>query len=1203
MPTYPWQRKYHWVEPAARRKEQKGHPLIGQAFHAAHSGDIIFQQQVSKESPAWLADHRVFQTMVMPGVAYLEMALAAGKQIFGTDTLTLSDFVMQQAMDWPDENQARTIQFVLQPEEANEYHFQIFSQATESPNTTVSSLWTRHATGQIRPATQDVTGTAALSLYALQAQFKHEISADLIYRGELEREIDLSANFWATERLWREETSCLSKISLPAALLREAGAYQMHPVLLEACFLALTVAYPEKYGRRTYVPFGVEHLHWNAYAGTEMWCHAELHPTVEDEPALLKADLRLFTPDGRLILVMAGVLVKIATRQAMLSARKAAWQHWLYQVSWQAQQSVAHTALTGHWLILADQLLGAKLGRLLASSGANFTLLFVGEQRTSIAPDSFSVNPADPDAFRIILSGLPALQGVINCWSLDNPQYLRDDTDLERILILHNTTILHLVQALTALPAPPRLWLVTQGAQAVDGSPVQDAVAASGWGSGKVIALEHLELKCTQIDLDPDVSADTQAEMLLSELRSEAAYPLEDQVAFRHQKRYVARLEQSSTQTGEIRFRNDSSYLLTGGLGGLGLKVARFMAEHGAGSLVLVGRNAAQPAVRTELAEIEAFGAHLRIVQADVSDKDQMAQVLGQISSEHPLRGILHLAGVLDDALLQHQNPERFAKVLAPKAMGAWHLHTLTLGHELDFFVLFSSVTALLGAAGQANYAAANAFLDGLAGYRRAQGLPALSINWASWTEVGMSARLGLDERLIQKGEGVIPPAQGLAALAHLISAQAETKVPIGVLPIAWPRFFSQHQEVPAFLTKLSPARGTNKPRISFREQLAATPSQEREAFLEKLVQEQVLKVLGLDPSVDLDPETGFFSLAMDSLNSIEIRNQLQTRLACTLPTTLLFDYPTPKALVAYLAQMLFATTEVPGQAANGIQHSTLAPLQPHGSRPPLFFVPGILGMVFDLAPLARQLGKEQPFYGLRSLGLDEDVTPYKQINQIAAHHIKALQAVQPQGPYFLGGHSFGGKVAFEMAQQLQEQGHEIALLAIVDSCVPVIGDEKEAAHWDEAKFIATLAAYYENIFGQKLALAESHSLSPDKQLDQLIDQLAKANPKLKQSRSEVRRILEVYKGNMLSYSEYIPKIFHPTQITLLRAASVGEFDFLPDEDFTLKDPFWGWTKVADNTRSIDLHLIPGNHFTMMNLPNVQVLAERLQTCLAQLYQ
>ncbi|MCP4699362.1 MAG: amino acid adenylation domain-containing protein [Gammaproteobacteria bacterium] len=953
LPTYPWQRECHWIEArnGNRRQKNRGHPLIGQALHMAHRDEILFHGQVSKAFPAWLSDHRVFQSMVMPGVAYLEMALAAGVSAFNTESLMLSDFTMQRAMDWPNEDEEKTIQVVLQSEEAQRHALQIFSRGTVAPDTITKPSWSLHASARLHLDSQtgsrrhkfdirvpksgkSLTATGykkpisqALNLADLQTKFTNEISVDLIYQGEREREIDLGPSFRATERLWRKGTSCLSKISLPKELLWEAEAYQVHPVLLEACFLALTVTCPEKYGSKNYVPSGVEHLQWKAYSGTEMWCHAELDPAESDDPELLKADIRLFAPDGSIILVMEGVLLKIASRQAMLQTQES-WRSWLYKVTWKSQNRVGKTATTGHWLILADHNVGPEVGRLLHSQGASHTLLFVGEQYEQTDHQIFTINPARPKAFQQFLRTLPDLQSVVNCWSLENTANPLDTTaDLARGLLNSCANTLYLIQALITLPVSPQLWLITQGALAINDYPVRDVISSSQWGIGKVITLEHPELKCIQIDLDPEAIPDLQAETLFLELQSspdtpQQTSPIENQVAFRRQKRYVARLAHYRNESkSEFNCRSDSSYLITGGLGGLGIKAARFLVEHGARHLVLVGRSGANSFVQEQLGQFEALGAKIIITQADVSDREQVAQVLNQIERHLPLRGIMHLAGVLNDGVLQQQSWERFEQVMAPKVMGAWNLHTLTKNHHLDFFVLFSSITSLLGTAGQANYAAANAFLDGLASYRRAQGLPALSINWGSWAEAGMSARLGFDELMKQKGEGTIAPQQGLDILEALLTDEAHQ---VGVMPIDWPLFLEKQLVPQPFFSNLQnhseplskspapipahhPSAGGNH---NLRQQLESVPAKEALALLQSHVGEQVAQVLGVSVSALLEEQdAGFATLGIDSLTSIELRNRLQISLACSLPSTLAFDYPTQQALVDYLAQELLESS------------------------------------------------------------------------------------------------------------------------------------------------------------------------------------------------------------------------------------------------------------------------------------------------------
>ena len=235
----------------------------------------------------------------------------------------------------------------------------------------------------------------------------------------------------------------------------------------------------------------------------------------------------------------------------------------------------------------------------------------------------------------------------------------------------------------------------------------------------------------------------------------------------------------------ELAIRQDGTYLITGGLGGLGLAVAEWLAERGARHLLLLGRRVPTAAVQLQLDALAAQGVTVTVAQADVSDKQRLQAILDQIDAAYPLCGVIHGAGVLDDGALQQQNSARFAKVLAPKVQGAWNLHLLTQGMALDFFVLFSSAAALLGSRGQANYAAANAFLDALAHHRHAQGLPGLSIDWGAWAEVGMAAQLVRTQRtqLAAQGMRAIAPAQGVAALAHLLGQPTPQ---VGVIPVNW---------------------------------------------------------------------------------------------------------------------------------------------------------------------------------------------------------------------------------------------------------------------------------------------------------------------------------------------------------------------------------------------------------------------------------
>jgi NADP-dependent 3-hydroxy acid dehydrogenase YdfG/aryl carrier-like protein len=427
---------------------------------------------------------------------------------------------------------------------------------------------------------------------------------------------------------------------------------------------------------------------------------------------------------------------------------------------------------------------------------------------------------------------------------------------------------------------------------------------------GKAIMLEHPELNCTIVDLDPQATGD-EAKTLLAEISSSDT---ENLVAFRSLARYVPRLARrrqlhSRMAQEHLTFRSARSYLITGGLGGVGLKVARWMVERGARHVVLVGRSQPSEEVKSQLRELEHSGAQVVVAQADVSDVFQMTRLLTSLEqSSPPLRGIIHAAGVVDEGLLQQQHLEHFMRVMAPKVQGAWNLHALTRNQSLDFFVLFSSASSLVGGVNLANYAAANAFLDALASYRRAQGLPGSTINWGVWGEVGMAARNQQTERLNRSGMESIAP-HGLQGLEQLL---IEQPVQVGFMSINWSRFLTGQLAKMPFLEDFSVESQGLRSQFtegkwenqgdSLRNALVSAPPVERQQLLESRLREQVAKVLGFS-AAKLDMLESLINLGLDSLTAIELRNWINNEMEVNLPVIKIME----GASIAQLAELMLS--------------------------------------------------------------------------------------------------------------------------------------------------------------------------------------------------------------------------------------------------------------------------------------------------------
>jgi NADP-dependent 3-hydroxy acid dehydrogenase YdfG len=375
-------------------------------------------------------------------------------------------------------------------------------------------------------------------------------------------------------------------------------------------------------------------------------------------------------------------------------------------------------------------------------------------------------------------------------------------------------------------------------------------------------------------------------------------------VVFRHRVE-PRRLEQP--------VREDAAYLVTGGLRGLGLLAAQWLVGEGARHLVLAGRSEPDATALEAIAAMRAAGATVSAVSADVATAEGVSRMMAALEGTPVLGGVIHCAGILDDGVLAKQGTARFAKVMGPKADGAWRLHAAmrTLGHRPDFFVLYSSLSAVFGSAGQGNYVAANAFLDALAHRRRVDDLPALSVNWGAWSEVGMATRGNTMSRAGSQGIAPLSPVEGMQALGLLMR---EGSVQASASPIDWATLSGQlGTRVPPLLSDLvAEEKGRGERGASqaaeARVDLTKVPARERRGQLVSLVQREVAKVLGLTGAAAQSIPTGqpFTSLGMDSLTSVELRNRLQNLIGRPVAATAVFEWPSIVEMAGHL-DTLFA--------------------------------------------------------------------------------------------------------------------------------------------------------------------------------------------------------------------------------------------------------------------------------------------------------
>ncbi|MFE4517529.1 SDR family NAD(P)-dependent oxidoreductase [Kitasatospora sp. NPDC056783] len=839
LPTYAFQRRRYWMasEPAGYRATSD-HPLLGSAVDLAGGEGTLFTGKLSLQSHPWLADHAVGGVVLLPGAAFVEMALAAGADLGAG---AVEELTIAEPLLLPEQGTVR-LQCAVRPAEAGTWTFQVHSRTRED------DPWTAHATGLLRaaeapgpdtPRAWPPAGAEALDLAGT-------------YESLAELGAEYGPLFQGLKAAWRLADEVFAEVELPV----EADRFGIHPALFDASLHAIGLRAGAE--RRMSLPF--------AWSGVELYAVGARALRVRISPAGADA-VRIELADGAGAPV-ARVESLVLREVAVDRLATAGGDDSLFALEWTGI-TAGQAPSGGHWAVL-----GTPRRRLLDALATRVATVSTVADLDALAA---LADPADVlvlpftggDDPRAVHEGLAALLGRLQSWLAD-----------ERFA---RTTVV----------------VATAGAVSRAGEDVTDLAAAAAWGLVRTAQSENPD-RIVLVDLD-DHDADDEADPGWHLLPAAVAGG-EAQLAVRAGALGAPRLTRAAKAVLDAPVEWSGRVLLTGGTGALGRLVARHLVtEHGVESLLLLSRRGeAAPGAAELRAELTGLGAEVTVLACDLADREELAGVLAR----HPVSAVVHSAGVLDDGTLASLTPERLSAVLRPKVDAAWNLHELTKDRELSAFVLFSSAAGLLGSPGQASYAAANAYLDGLALHRRAVGLPATSLAWGAWSgSGGMADRLSEADsrRMAQSGVGSLSEEAGLALFDTAVG-RAEAVLMPAQLDLA---AMAQGNRVPPLLGRL--VRSSSSRRVAqaastasaaLRRGLAELAGPERIALLLDLVGAQAAGVLGV-AEVALD--RAFSELGFDSLTAVEFRNQLNEATGLRLSATLIFDYPNPAVLAEHL--------------------------------------------------------------------------------------------------------------------------------------------------------------------------------------------------------------------------------------------------------------------------------------------------------------
>ena len=878
-----------------------------------------------------------------------------------------------------------------------------------------------------------------------------------------------------------------------------------------------------------------------------------------------------------------------ASRQSRPDTSRRKLTDWLYLPSWKEARRVALSAeseVEENSTVLVfggNSAMAEKLALRLEQKRYSIVTVVAGREFARIDHRTYAINPAARSDYEALFSALRE-QGqlpkkILHLWNVGH------NTSLEQDLDLALYSPLHLIQAATAEPGigPIQCMIVSSGLHEITGNESLSPAKATLLGLCKTVLWELPDFACKSVDIEAPAEGSWTEHSLLDQLVAESeSKEQQPVVSYRGARRWIQTFEQSPLEAagGPELVRERGVYLITGGLNKVGFEFAEWLASDAHAAVVLVDSlpfppreqwnawpetHVDNPVIKQidRIRRWEQSGAKVLISNVNVADQNQMRELRDQVREVWgKIDGVIHAAGFSEKEPIASKTRTNIAAVLAPKVQGASVLDEVFAGEDLDFMVFCSSLISVVGEAEQADYAAANAFLDSLArcNFFRSRCFT-MSINWDVWA-VSDSAVSGAAN---DASTGGIRSDEAVEVLRRLLRAKPGPQAIISTRDLA---LVARRKKV-GTTEEAASATGRVYARINL-DRPIDLPTNATEALLVPIWTE----VLGVSP---IGIRDDFFDLGGDSLIGLRLTSRLQD-LGIHVSIEQLFRHRTIQELAADIEEGKLS----PAGHERPQSSSVLVSIQPQGSRAPLFFVHPVGGHVICYAELSQEMGLEQPFYGLQSPPANLFPESSISIEQMATLYNREIRSVQPVGPYLLSGWSMGGLVAWEMAQQLVREGETIGLLALMDTTPPsgyLEADDRD----DEISMLARFALDMSRLVGKDPRPLVEQFFQADAQ-DQwkMVQETLTSSGVLapKTAHAEMTALLDVYTRNALAMNNYSIQTSKQSVVYFRASETPERFSKL-------------WTKWAGG--GIQFHSVPGDHFTILRRPNVRIIAEALE--------
>ncbi|MEA5465540.1 non-ribosomal peptide synthetase/type I polyketide synthase [Leptothoe sp. PORK10 BA2] len=903
----------------------------------------------------------------------------------------------------------------------------------------------------------------------------------------------------------------------------------------------------------------------------------------------------------------------VCTSQVSLS-KKANITDWFYSAAWQSRTLVAPTQRTetSCMLIFADTIgLGAQLASQLRGQGHQVTLVKAGKSFSRVENSEYVINPTDPKDYIKLMGQVSARHGcpqtIIHSWSVQ-PIKANQSTfnSVKTAKEKGFYSLLYLVQALESQKTfeACQVAVVSNGMQTVTGNEMLSPEKSLLLGVCKVIPQESPKISCSTIDVVLSGTKPRDQALLVGQLLSEIQAGLpEPVVAYRDSRRWIQTFEpvRLPAANGQpVRLREKGVYLISGGLGSIGLIFAEYLAKTVQAKLVLTSRSQFpepkdyeswlsthdenDPVSRKirQIQQIEELGAEVLVVKVNVGDLQQMKAVVAQTKQRFgAINGVIHAAGLIKSSYINTISKSICEQQLQPKVDGLLVLDQVLKHQSVDFCLLMSSISTILGGLGFATYAAANTFMDTFTAQRNIAGsFPWLSVNWDAWQHVNwddLQQSQG-DQGNVSVGQTItklsMSSQEGVAALERILSQSQLHQVVVSTGDLQarvdkWVKLIS--------LKDSANSRQTNEATEAADAEAMAASDFENDT--ERTIANIWQNLLGMS---DLKRQDSFFDLGGDSLIGIQVAAEMERQLGQKFPINRLFQTPTIAAIAEALG----------GEQSETIQQSSPVELPPcivplksgNADLSPLFLVHAVGTSILFYQPLVEQLQTDRPVYGIQSVLLDGFDEQFNTLEALAAHYVKQIKVVQPKGPYFVAGPSFGGFLSYEIAQQLIQQGDTIEACVLIDRATP------------EGETMAPVMQRYENYWKTFLKTGPSYLIEKIKQRYDF--ESSQFRLMFREQQYQLYRKLNlgtdrifndaIYCRQVQISNAYQPKSY-PSDIWVIRADELYA-NLHSEEDM-------GWTQYVQG--EVKALPCPGGHMSIFEPPYVEILAKHFATILA----